>query len=427
MLLPYLIFSDKNGKIYKHPYLRMAGAGLNLFKQVERENLIKFPLGSSLFYLPYRAPVGFNPKTGEFEPVLEFENKEVFALGAFLPPAYLRFDNPASRKIEDQRLPLWAYTACGMNGKDIFVSAKRIDKRARQSPGFYKNKVVKKAANDFLEQYPKNRLYKHLANCALNYNCLAAKNLFLKRWEAPLPTSQFCNAKCIGCLSYQDSDCIASHHRINFSPKVVEMCEVMFNHLKIAREALLSFGQGCEGEPLLGASAIARAINKVRQLTSRGTINMNTNASMPKKIELLCRAGIDSFRVSLNSPIEKFYNLYFRPCNYRFNDVLKSIEVAKKYNKFVSINLFIFPGFSDSEEQISALCKFVKTTGIDMIQVRNLNIDPDYYCEVIGKNDFFSKGIPFLLKTIQSKFPYLKIGYFNLPKEHFKSFKNMVI
>lgn len=427
MNLPYLIFSDKHGKIYKHPYLRMAGAGLNLFKQVESKYLIKLPSGSSLFYLPQRAPVGFNPKTGEFEPVLEFEKKEVFALGAFLPPAYLRFHNPASLKTKEQRLPLWAYTACGLSGKGIFVSAQRIDRRARQSPRFYKNKAVEKATKDFLEQYPKNRLYRHLANCALNYNCLAAKNLFLKRWEAPLPTSKSCNAKCIGCLSYQDSDCIASHHRINFSPKANEICEVMVNHLKIAREAGLSFGQGCEGEPLLMADTIAEAIVKVRQETSRGTINMNTNASMPKKIELLCQAGIDSFRVSLNSPIEKFYNLYFRPRNYKFSDVLKSIEVAKKYNKFVSINLFIFPGFSDSDEQISALCRFIKTTGIDMIQVRNLNIDPDYYYEVIGKNAFFSKGIPFLLKTIQSKFPYLKIGYFNLPKEHFKTFKNMVL
>ena len=427
MNLPYLIFSDKNGKFYKHPYLRMAGAGLNLFKPVDNKYLIRLPAGSSLFYLPYRAPVGFNQETGEFEPVLEFEGKEVFALGAFLPPAYLRFHNPASLKIKEQMLPLWAYTACGIDGKDVYVSAKRIDRRVRQSPGFYNHKAVKISVREFLKKYPKNRLYKHLANCALNYNCLAAKNLFLKRWEAPLPTSKFCNAKCIGCLSYQDSDCVASHNRISFVPEISEMCEVMSGHLKIAQEALLSFGQGCEGEPLLMARPIAGAIAKVRQETGRGTINMNTNASLPGKIELLCRAGIDSFRVSLNSPVEKFYNLYFRPRNYKFRDVLKSIEVAKKYNKFVSINLFIFPGFSDSDEQISALSRFIKTTGIDMIQARNLNIDPDYYCKILGKNNFFSKGVPLLLKTIQSKFPALKIGYFNLPKEHFKTFRNMVV
>lgn len=427
MSLPSLIFSDKNGKIYKHPYLRMAGSSLNLFSQADARQIIKLPLGSSLFYLPYRAPVGFNPKTDQFEPLFEFEKKEVFALGAFLPPAYLRFHNPASIKIKDQRLPLWAYTACGMNGKDIFVSAKRIDRRERQSPGFYKNKTVKSAVNKIFKEYPDNRLYKHLANCALNYNCLAAKNLFLKRWEAPLPTSQFCNAKCIGCLSYQDSDCVASHHRINFLPKINEICEVMTNHLKIAREAIVSFGQGCEGEPLLRADTIIEAIAKARGETSRGTINMNTNASLPRKIELLCKAGIDSFRVSLSSPIEKFYNLYFRPRNYKFSDVLKSIETAKKYNKFVSVNLFIFPGFSDSKEQISALCRFIKTTGIDMIQVRNLNIDPDYYRKVLSSENFFPKGIPFLIDTIQNKFPYLKIGYFNLPKEHFKTFRNMVV
>lgn len=426
MSLPYLMFSDKSGKFYKHPHLRMAGASLNLFRQVDKTELMRLPKGSSLFYLPYRAPVGFNPKTREFEPVFEFEGKEVFALGAFLPPAYLRFCNPANIKVKNQKLPLWAYTACGVSGKDVYVSARRIDRRVRQSPGFYNSKAIKAGAKEFLKKYPGNRLYKHLAHCALNYNCLAAKNLFLKRWEGPLPTSQFCNARCIGCLSYQESDCVASHSRINFLPTVKEISEVAYNHLNVAKEAIISFGQGCEGEPLLCAGNIAEAISQIRKHTSRGTINMNTNASMPKKIELLCRAGIDSFRMSLNSPIEKFYNLYFRPRNYKFSDVLRSIETAKKYNKFVSINLFIFPGFSDSEGQIAALSKFIKATGIDMIQLRNLNIDPDYFCESVGSGNFSPRGIPFLIKTIQHEFPYLKLGYFNLPKEHFKSFKNMV-
>ncbi len=426
MGLPYLIFSDKNGKIYKHPHLRIAGGSLNLFKKIEAAELIRIPEGSSLFYLPYRAPVGFNPETSEFEPVFRFGEKEVFALGVFLPPAYLRFYNPAGIKVKNQKLPLWAYTACGMDKGNIFVSAKRIDRRVRQSPGFYNNKAIKAAVKLFLKKYPKNRLYKHLANCALNYNCLAAKNLFLKRWEAPLPTSQSCNARCIGCLSYQDSDCVASHKRISFLPEVKEISEVIYNHLSVAKEAIISFGQGCEGEPLLCANNIGEAISKVRGVTSRGTINMNTNASVPQKIKLLCKAGIDSFRISLNSPIEKFYNLYFRPDNYKFSDVLKSIEIAKKYNKFVSVNLFIFPGFSDSQGQIRALSKFIKTTRIDMIQLRNLNIDPDYYCETIGDNDFLPKGIVFLIKTIQHQFPYLKFGYFNLAKEHFKTFKNMV-
>jgi pyruvate-formate lyase-activating enzyme len=187
----------------------------------------------------------------------------------------------------------------------------------------------------------------------------------------------------------------------------------------VAREAIVSFGQGCEGEPLLEAERIAQSIEKVRRKTSRGTINMNTNASIPKKVEVLCKAGIDSFRVSLNSPQDKFYNLYFKPAGYKFSQVIESIAIAKKYNKFVSVNLFVFPGFTDSAQEIKSLVNFIKNTGIDMIQWRNLNIDPEHYKEIMPKGNLNPQGILYLLSVVEEKFPYLKMGYFNLPKEQF--------
>ena len=423
--LPFLVFSDKKGNILHHPSLRMAVSGLgkpNLPKDTE---LIVFPKKSSLFYLPQRAPIGFNPKTEKFEVLQEFKGKEIFAVAATPIPGYLRLHNPASLARKRKYLPFWAYTACGYYGGNFYIAAKRVDKRIRQNPNFYDDQAVKEAVARFNKKYPDNRLYQHLSNCALNYNCLAAKNLFLRRWEAPIPTSRYCNAKCIGCISLKIGECIPPHARINFKPKVKELVEVMSNHLKVAREAIVSFGQGCEGEPLLEADRIAESIVKVRESTSRGTINMNTNASVPKKIELLCKAGIDSFRVSLNSPQEKFYNRYFRPVNYKFKDVLRSIATAKAYNKFVSINLFILPGFSDSVEQINSLVKFVKKNRIDMIQWRNLNIDQTYYLKYMPHKSLKAEGIPKLLNVVKQEFPHLKSGYFNLPKEQFDhSFKD---
>ena len=419
MNLPYLCFCDRKGKIYHHPYLRMTAQAADKFILPCQEELIRLPSGSTLFYLPDRLPVGYNFKTKNFEVVKEFEGKEVFALSAFPIPAYLRLYTPANIVQNAKILPLWAYTACGFLRGEFYITAKRVDKRIRQSPRFYDNSLIKKSITSFLKEYPNNRLYKHLANCALNYNCLAAKNLFLKRWEAPLPTARSCNARCIGCLSAQESDCVSSHQRITFKPKAAEIAEVAINHLKVAREAIVSFGQGCEGEPLVEAEEIAKAISRVRETLNRGTINMNTNASVPKKIKLLCESGIDSFRVSLNSPQEKFYNLYFRPLGYKFSDVLKSIEIAKKYKKFVSINLFIFPGFSDSSEQIKMLVKFIRKTNIDMIQWRNLNIDPEYYLKQISPKKLNPQGILHLIDIIKKEFPHIKHGYFNLPKEQF--------
>lgn len=421
------MFSDEKGTMYSHPHLRMAAAGLETLAVPREDELIRLPRGSTLFYLPRRVPVGYDLSRRSFQPLTEFEGRPVWAVGAFLIPAYLRLYNPAALAKDKSILPLWAYTAAGASGGSFFVTARRVDPRIRQSPHFYDNVQVAKNVRKFLAQSPKNRLYKHLANCALNHNCLAAKNFFLARWEAPLPTAQACNARCLGCLSYQpEADCVASHARINFRPEVSEMAELLTRHLSVAREAVVSFGQGCEGEPLSEAAPIARAVALVRKSISRGTINMNTNGSLPGKVKLLCEAGIDSFRFSLSSPVEKFYNLYFRPRGYAFSDVLRSIAIAKRFGKFVSINLFVFPGFTDSRPQALALERFISDTGIDMIQWRNLNIDPEHYRSVLSYKDDASGSLSALLRTIRKKFPALKMGYFNLPKEKFDTFKNVV-
>lgn len=413
MELPYLIFSDKAGKIYHHPSFKMAASSFGLLVLPQKEELIKLSPKNRLFFLPGRYPVGFDPKSKDFIVLKEFKGKEVFALSAHPEPAYLRLYNPATAIKDKKVLPLWTYTAGGFYKGNFYITAKRVDKRIRQSPRFYNNNLVRKSVISFFRQYPQNQLYKHLAHCALNYNCLAAKNLFLQRWEAPLPTSRFCNARCIGCLNSQKEIC-ASHQRIDFTPTVKDIVEVMGNHLRVAREAIVSFGQGCEGEPLLEAELISESIKEIRKRIKRGTINVNTNASLPKKIALLCQSGVDSFRVSLNSPDPKIYNLYFKPKGYKFYDVLESIAIAKKYGKFVSVNLFVFPGFSDSKEQIELLAEFIKKTKIDMIQWRNLSIDPDYYIDKLSFLKPNPQGVRFLLKTIAKKFPSLKTGYFNL-------------
>lgn len=424
---PFLIFADKGGKIYSHPYLKMAVSNLDRFSLPSQSDLIRLPNGSTVFYLPGRNPVGFNEETNSFEVLDEFHGKKVFAACAFLIPAYLRLSLPAFVIRKDEKLPFWAYAACGFLKGEFYTAAMRIDKRVRQSPYFYENKILNKNIEEFLDSYPGNRLYRHLANCAVNYNCLAAKNLFYRRWEAPLPTARFCNASCLGCLSLQDEQCLSSHKRISFQPSVEEISQVMVNHLRTARGAIVSFGQGCEGEPLLEAKNISRAITATRRITGRGTVNMNTNASLPASIEVLCKAGIDSLRVSLNSPEEEFYNLYFRPRNYKFRDVVESIQIAKKHKKFISLNLFIFPGFSDCHFQIKSLVSFIRANRIDMLQCRNLNIDQQFYLShILRGGNFKPLGMKFFIYTLSREFPKLKIGYFNLPKESFTGFKNVV-
>ena len=140
---------------------------------------------------------------------------------------------------------------------------------------------------------------------------------------------------------------------------------------------IVSFGQGCEGEPLLMWETIREAILQIRKFTHKGSININTNASKPAAVKALCEAGLDSIRVSTNSFQKGLYDPYYRPNNYQFEDIIESIKIVNSYGGWTSINYFVFPGVTDSVAEYEALRKVIKDTGLKMIQWRNFNIDPD--------------------------------------------------
>jgi len=156
----------------------------------------------------------------------------------------------------------------------------------------------------------------------------------------------------------------------------------------------------------------------MRQETNRGTINFNSNGSMPDRVQLLCDAGMDSFRFSMNSVREDLYNLYYRPKGYGFTDVLRSVRCAKENDRFTMINYLVSPGVSDAPEEVEALLRFVADTGVDMIQLRNLSIDPDYYNREMGVK---GRGIGMypLLQRLKREFPRLQFGYYNRTRENF--------
>jgi pyruvate-formate lyase-activating enzyme len=269
---------------------------------------------------------------------------------------------------------------------------------------------------------PANRLRAHLEKCALQYGCPAGKNFFLSRCEAPLPTARQCNARCLGCLSYQSRSGIPhSQDRIGFTPSAEEIAEVALTHIKRVKKSVVSFGQGCEGDPLLAADVIEPAIGLIRARTGRGTINLNTNAGLPQALRRLIDAGLDSIRVSMNSVREACYHAYFRPKGYRFADVLKSIELALQSGIFVAVNYLNCPGFTDTPREINALCRFLNRYPIQMIQWRNLNFDPLRYLKAMNRAARSGKplGMQRLLEQIRREFPNLKYGYFNPPKEKF--------
>jgi molybdenum cofactor biosynthesis enzyme MoaA len=198
-------------------------------------------------------------------------------------------------------------------------------------------------------------------------------------------------------------------------PSPEEIRDVAVFHIERVKNPVLSFGQGCEGEPLLQSDVIEKSIRLIRKHTDKGAININTNASRPEAISCLFDAGLNSVRVSMNSVRQEYYNRYYKPKDYGFEDELKSIKIAKNKGGFVSINYLTMPGFTDSKDEYAALKKFIEVYKIDMIQWRNLNFDPLAYFRIIKCSVPSSGmiGVRQLIQSLEKSFPRLKMGYYN--------------
>jgi pyruvate-formate lyase-activating enzyme len=173
--------------------------------------------------------------------------------------------------------------------------------------------------------------------------------------------------------------------RIAFETSPEELARVAVHHLEIVSDGIVSFGQGCEGEPLLRSITIAKAIELIRASRANGTINLNTNGSMPSALQRCIDAGLQAVRISLNSFRPNVYAAYYRPAGYTLDDVFESIRLATCAGVRVSLNLLTHPGVTDDEEEVGAMNTFLREVNVDMVQTRTLNIDPEWYFSAVGR------------------------------------------
>jgi pyruvate-formate lyase-activating enzyme len=414
---PRMLFADANGKIYDHPELLLLCRRGTEFGPPRPDEITPLPEESELFLLPGRRAVGLDPETGAVEAL------EENAVAAFVCPGYTSTGLAAyltDKKPNTPTLPLFAYTAVGYAAGRLWVCAKKVDEDPRQIFKGVSQRRIQDGAQDWLKRFPKNRLVKHLMHCALTSCCPAARNLCLGRFEAPLPTARTCNAACVGCLSLQpkDSGFPSTQSRLAFAPDAREIVEIMLRHAEREPKPVFSFGQGCEGEPLTEAPTIAEAIRRFRAAGGKGTVNINTNASLPDRIPLLAEAGLNAVRVSLNSARPAFYSAYYRPKGYAFEDVRGAIVAAKESSLYVCLNFLFFPGVSDTEEELEALSELIANTRVDFVQLRNLNLDPELYLKTLAQAEGSpplgaSMGFLNFKKRLRKSFPDLGFGYFN--------------
>jgi len=425
---PRLLFADDEGVVYDHPRLLAAArAGEEVLRPTERP--LPLPEGGTLCMLPGRRPLGIDPATGEVVPLAEValgtRRFAPHAVGATLPPGYTRTLLPAAarpalaRADAAAQLPQWAYTAAGFGSGGPVVWALHTDRRTHWSPRRHSTPDLGRRVERRLARSA-NPIYRQLARCALEWRCFTAQNTFYARDEGAIPSSAACNAACVGCLSAQEGDQPPSHERIRRPPTAEEMAEVAAEHLGAAAgRVLVSFGQGCEGEPLLRWKEIARAIRLARARTARGSLNVNTNGSSPRALAALFDAGLDACRISMNSAAEDLYRAYYRPQGYAFGDVVASMRIAKDKGGWLALNLLTFPGVTDREGEVERLCALVAEVGVDQVQTRPLAIDPDVYARLADGRGAGGRplGIRAMVQALRRARPGVRIGNFARARE----------
>ncbi|MFB9330674.1 radical SAM protein [Paenibacillus aurantiacus] len=408
-----LVYADEQGNLYDHPEWTGLGRSGDMIVELMEDELIPLPEGATLVGLPYTRPIGIDA-SGNMRPL----PGDVQAVGALLPQGFTRLAIPGYMKTDKtQKLPLFGYSAVVWKDGGFYVAAHATDDPERWNPDNCDRGDVESGVERLLAKYPENRLYKHLSHCALGYECLTSSNTFLQRWEGAVPVSYSCNAGCFGCISEQpdDSGFPAPQTRMNFRPTVDEVVEVMMEHLN-SPESIISFGQGCEGEPSTQAKIIVEAMRIVRSRTDMGYININTNAGLTDHMRAIVDAGLNLMRVSTISALDDHYNAYYKPRAYTLANVEKSLRYASDKGVYTSINYLIFPGVTDREEEMEAMIGFVKRTGLRLIQMRNLNIDPESYLELIPKAKGEIYGMKQMLEIFKEELPDVVIGsYTHVP------------
>ena len=171
---------------------------------------------------------------------------------------------------------------------------------------------------------------------------------------------------------------------------------------------------------MLRGREIAQAITKTREHIETGYINANTNAGMTENVIRVVDAGLDLMRVSTISARHDHYDAYYRPRGYTIDDVRRSAKYASEHGVIVSFNYLVFPGVSDREEEIEAMIDFINDAGVRLVQMRNLNIDPDYYLRLTPSKSTERYGMLGLMEILQKECPGLRIGSYTHTPEWYR-------
>jgi len=427
-----LLLAAPDGQVFAHPDLDLVVDDGVAPRPAEPTDLSPLPPGWELMQLPATRPIGFDRATGRLEVVEQCDLGHgrfvPRAVAVHPPPGFVRSHFPAAHFVAGESiapvvhdpgevrpgLPLWAYTAVGAAGAQHVAALFQVDELSRWAPALYNTPDLPERVGQRLRAEPGNRVLDQLAMCALDYGCRCAQNIFYQRWEAALPMAPACNAACLGCLSKTPEwEAPVPQYRLRFTPTPDEIADVIVHHLDHAPEPMISFGQGCEGEPTLNGSILVEAIRRARTRTLQGVINLNTNGSRPKVVQDAVRAGAGAVRVSINSFDEPVFRAYFRPEGFGLDDLVESLRLAHAAGAFTSINLLLWPGWTDRRAELDAVSALCDEGCLDMVQLRNLCVDPAHYNRLLPAERGQRLGLRGFVLELAARHPQLRFGTFN--------------
>lgn len=405
----HLVYSNAAGALREHPTLGPLGGTFGETRPLGR--LIPLPEGATLCMLPGCAPLG-RDAAGHH---VSLRPGKDYAVGALLPTGVARLFLPAyAKEPEAPYLPLFGYTAVAARNGRLYAAAMPIDGAETWRPADFNTPDLSTRVAAFRAEHSDNRLYTQLALCAEEYGCFTAQNVFYRRWEGAIPVSPRCAAQCVGCISEQDGAVPSPQIRLDFAPTPEEIADLAVRHLTNGG-AMVSFGQGCEGDPLNRARALVAAIRLIRSRTDRGIININTNGWNYRGLEEMCKAGLGRIRVSLFSAHAAGYDGYYRPRGYGIAQVEESMRVARRYGLTVAINLLVFPGYTDCEGETTALIDLIQRTDASEVQLRTLNIDREMLLESVPAPLGPERGMARFIATLRRRLPRLRLASHSNP------------
>ena len=343
------VHSDRSGRVFvsaDYGATALDGDAPAVF-----DRALPLPPDAQLVPLADRAAIGID-RRGQPRPL----GPARWALAAVLGPGYLRTHVPACDAATDvaplEPLP-YAAVAADQAG-EIVVGAVAIgapvqgSASSRISGDELATRITERLRNE-----PSNRLLRQLVRCAREYECQAARNAFLGRGECALPLGAPSNDHPGPSVALRRRDERAPIEPTAMPATAAEAAAVANAHFR-AGGTSVSFGQACEGDPLL----LVRTIADAAALITRpgGTeIVLRTNGSSAAALARAADAGIDRVVVALTSAHGPTYERVHGPIGHRWTDVRASLRDAAGRKLALTIELLTLPGLTDREAEAREL------------------------------------------------------------------------